>query len=74
MRKMENGGDFIQWLGPDMSIQILTHLDDPSDIVRVSAVSRLWHQFGRLLGYLSAPLFWVLSLSNLLGIHLILHV
>ncbi|KAF3433026.1 hypothetical protein FNV43_RR24128 [Rhamnella rubrinervis] len=45
MRKMDSGCDFIQWLGPDMSIQILEHLDDPSDIVRVSAVSRLWHQF-----------------------------
>lgn len=50
MPKMDNSGDFIYWLGPDMSIKILTHLDDPSDLVRVSAVSRLWHRFGKLLG------------------------
>ena len=49
MFKMDNSGDFIQWLGPKISIKILTHLDDPSDVVRVSAVSRLWNQLGRLL-------------------------
>lgn len=57
MPKMDNSGDFIQWLGPDMSIQVLSNLDDPSDIVRVSVVSRLWHQFGRLCGlYISCSL------------------
>ncbi|KAH7537979.1 hypothetical protein FEM48_Zijuj03G0150600 [Ziziphus jujuba var. spinosa] len=45
MPKMDNSCDFIYWLSPDMSIEILTHLDDPSDLVRVSAVSRLWHRF-----------------------------
>ncbi|XP_059451670.1 F-box protein At4g00755-like [Corylus avellana] len=45
MPKMDNGRDFIQWLGPDMSIKILTHLDDPSDLVRASSVSSSWHRF-----------------------------
>ena len=47
MPKVNNSdGDFIYWLGTDISIKILTHLDDPSDIVCVSSVSKLWHQFG----------------------------
>jgi hypothetical protein len=50
MPKMSNGRDFIQWLEPDMSIKILTHLDDPSDLVRASSVSSAWHRFGKLIG------------------------
>ncbi|XP_022874265.1 F-box protein At4g00755-like [Olea europaea var. sylvestris] len=42
---MEAGSDFIQYLGSDMSIKILTSLNDPSDLVRVSAVSLSWRQF-----------------------------
>ncbi|PKI35790.1 hypothetical protein CRG98_043825 [Punica granatum] len=42
---MDNVGDFVQYLGPDMSIKILTHLDDPSDLVRVCAASSSWHRF-----------------------------
>uniref|UniRef100_A0A5B6Z189 F-box domain-containing protein n=1 Tax=Davidia involucrata TaxID=16924 RepID=A0A5B6Z189_DAVIN len=42
---MEGCRDFIQWLGPDISIKILMCLEDPSDIVRVSSVSTSWHQF-----------------------------
>jgi len=38
--------DFIQWLGPDLSTKVLTYLDDPSDLVRVCAVSRSWYRFG----------------------------
>lgn len=41
------GNDFIRWLGRDMSIKILMCLEDPSDLVRVSTVSRLWRQFGK---------------------------
>ncbi|WJX66477.1 hypothetical protein P8452_51034 [Trifolium repens] len=37
--------DFIQWLGLDMSIKVLSYLDDPCDLVRVSSVSRSWYQF-----------------------------
>ncbi|CAN1267344.1 F-box protein At4g00755 [Linum perenne] len=37
--------DFMQWLGVDMSIQVLMHLDDPSDLVRICAVSSTWRQF-----------------------------
>lgn len=37
--------DFLNLLEPDMSIKILTCLDDPSDLVRVGAVSRSWHYF-----------------------------
>ncbi|RDX90859.1 F-box protein, partial [Mucuna pruriens] len=43
--KVKNKVDFIQLLGPDMSIKILTHLDDPCDLIRVSAVSSSWHRF-----------------------------
>nr|XP_033511650.1 F-box protein At4g00755-like isoform X2 [Nicotiana tomentosiformis] len=42
---MERCGDFMQWLLPDMSIKILMCLEDPSDLVRVSAVSSSWRQF-----------------------------
>ncbi|KAK7380255.1 hypothetical protein VNO78_32761 [Psophocarpus tetragonolobus] len=45
MSEMKNKVDFIQLLGPDMSIKILTHLDDPCDLIRVSAVSSSWHRF-----------------------------
>lgn len=45
MPKGENNGDFIYWLGTDISTEILTHLDDPSDLVRVSSVSRPWLRF-----------------------------
>lgn len=37
--------DFIQCLGPDLSIKILTSLDDRCDLVRVSAVSKSWYRF-----------------------------
>ena len=49
MSEAENNGDFIQWLGLDMSIKVLTHLDDPCDLVRVSIVSSSWHRFGKVL-------------------------
>lgn len=42
---MEAGSDFIEYLGSDMSIKILMSLNDPSDLVRVSAVSSSWRQF-----------------------------
>ncbi|GMY07088.1 F-box protein At4g00755-like [Fagus crenata] len=45
MRRMDNRYDFMQWLGPDMSIKILTHLDDPSDLVRACSVSISWQRF-----------------------------
>nr|KYP61965.1 hypothetical protein KK1_016480 [Cajanus cajan] len=43
MSKVTNKMDFIQLLGPDMSIKILTHLDDPCDLIWVSVVSSSWH-------------------------------
>nr|DAD48009.1 TPA_asm: hypothetical protein HUJ06_017946 [Nelumbo nucifera] len=42
---MENCYDFISWLGRDVSSTILKFLEDPADLVRVSAVSRSWRQF-----------------------------
>ena len=42
---MDNCGDFIQFLGPDMSMKILMHLDNPTDLVRDCLVSSSWHQF-----------------------------
>ncbi|XP_059634113.1 F-box protein At4g00755 [Cornus florida] len=37
--------DFLQWLQTDMSLKILTCLDDPSDLIRASSVSRFWRHF-----------------------------
>lgn len=42
---MDYCGDFIQWLGADMSTMVFMHLDDPSDLVRISAVSSSLRQF-----------------------------
>ncbi|KAK9078064.1 hypothetical protein SSX86_002121 [Deinandra increscens subsp. villosa] len=42
---MEDFCDFIQWLGADMSIKILMCLDNPTDLVRATAVSSSWRQF-----------------------------
>ena len=47
--EMENCGDFLVNLGLDVSTIVLTQLDDPSDIVRVSSVSSSWRHFGVLL-------------------------
>lgn len=38
--------DFLNFLETDMSTKILTSLDDPADIARISSVSRAWRQFG----------------------------
>lgn len=40
--------DFLNWLVPDMSLKVLTCLDDPSDLVRVTSVSRSWRHSGEL--------------------------
>ncbi|KAI4347507.1 hypothetical protein L6164_008317 [Bauhinia variegata] len=45
MSEVENKVDFIQWLEPDMSFMIISQLDDPCDLVRVSTVSSSWHRF-----------------------------
>lgn len=45
---MDDGVDFIQWLGHDMCIKILRCLEDPSDLVRVCAVSSSWRRFDML--------------------------
>ncbi|KAJ7971866.1 F-box protein [Quillaja saponaria] len=42
---MGSSMDFIKSLDPDMSIKILMCLDDPSDLDRVSSVSRFWRHF-----------------------------
>ena len=43
---MEICADLLDWLGPDTSATVLMLLDDPADLVRVSAVSRSWRRFG----------------------------
>ena len=40
--------DFLDRLGIDPSSEILTYLDDPSDLFRVSRVSRSWRHLGEL--------------------------
>ncbi|CAI9259676.1 unnamed protein product [Lactuca saligna] len=42
---MEEFCDFLQWLGADMSIKILASLENPTDLVRASAVSSSWRRF-----------------------------
>lgn len=36
--------DFLYWLEPDMSIKVLTYLDDLSDLCRICCVSRTWRR------------------------------
>ncbi|KAF8413103.1 hypothetical protein HHK36_001079 [Tetracentron sinense] len=43
--KMESCSDFLPWLEPDTAIKIFMYLEDPSDLVRASAVSHSWRQF-----------------------------
>ncbi|TYI19479.1 hypothetical protein ES332_A07G167400v1 [Gossypium tomentosum] len=45
MKKMKNGDDFLNFLPCDLSIKILTALEGPSDLVRITAVSRNWRHF-----------------------------
>lgn len=42
---MENRLDFLEWLGPDMTTNVLMRLDDMADLVHMSSVSRSWRQF-----------------------------
>ncbi|GKD77151.1 F-box protein-like protein isoform X1, partial [Tanacetum coccineum] len=37
--------DFIEWVGADMSFKIFMFLDNPTDLVRASAVSSSWRNF-----------------------------
>ncbi|XP_020570995.1 F-box protein At4g00755-like [Phalaenopsis equestris] len=37
--------DFVEWLGPDTASSVLLFLEDPADLVRLSAVSRSWRRF-----------------------------
>jgi hypothetical protein len=37
--------DFLEWVGQDVSMNILMCLEEPSDLVHVSAVSRSWRHF-----------------------------
>ncbi|GMI99585.1 hypothetical protein like AT4G00755 [Hibiscus trionum] len=42
---MDDCGDFIQLLGPDVSMKILMNLVNPSDLIRVCLVSSSWRRF-----------------------------
>lgn len=55
--------DFVNNLDTDTSLSILSCLDDPSDIVRASAVSRSWRQFGILFNVCYLLLISVLNLE-----------
>ncbi|KAK8714715.1 hypothetical protein V6N13_042064 [Hibiscus sabdariffa] len=43
--KMDDCSDFIQLLGPDVSMKILMNLVNPCDLIRVCLVSSSWRQF-----------------------------
>ncbi|XP_075477574.1 F-box protein At4g00755-like isoform X2 [Primulina tabacum] len=45
LEKVEIKIDFLQCLETDMSLHIMSFLDDPVDIVRASATSHFWRQF-----------------------------
>lgn len=38
--------DFLKLLDPDVSLMVFKHLDDSSDLVRATVVSRDWQDFG----------------------------
>ncbi|OVA14162.1 hypothetical protein BVC80_1787g265 [Macleaya cordata] len=66
---MEGYIDFLQFLNTDLSSYILSYLDDPADIVRISSVSRSWRQFGELEWSTNNKLyltrvFWALTCIN----------
>ncbi|WOL10588.1 F-box protein [Canna indica] len=42
---MDIRADLLEWLGLDASAAVLTRLDDPADLARVSAVSWSWRRF-----------------------------
>lgn len=46
---MEIRMDFLNCLDHDTSMKILMCLEDPSDLVRASFVSRSWRDFGEYL-------------------------
>jgi hypothetical protein len=46
---MEIRMDFLNCLDHDTSMKILRCLEDPSDLVRASYVSRSWRDFGEYL-------------------------
>lgn len=58
MSEGKNTQDFIQCLGRDMSIDVFNHLNlnDSCDLIRASAVSKSWYQFGKPFDYLSNDL------------------
>lgn len=52
MSDVETNLDLIQWLGDDMSLKVFSYLDNPRDLVRASAVSSSWNDFGKLFVFL----------------------
>lgn len=54
----EIGIDFLKYLESDTGVSILSLIEDPADLIRISAVSRFWRQFGKLK-------FFLVSLVNL---------
>ncbi|KAI7731938.1 hypothetical protein M8C21_008950 [Ambrosia artemisiifolia] len=73
MELMEDCCDFIQWLGADMSMQILMCLDNPTDLVSASAVSSSWRRFvimNRLSKQLCVRMFpEVSSIAHVIEVH-----
>lgn len=45
---MKKGINFLDCLDVDLTLSILTLLDNPADVVRASVVSQSWHHFGEL--------------------------
>lgn len=53
---MDTGMDFVDFLETDVSRKILTSLEDPADLARVSSVSRTWRWFGEQNSYMYCSL------------------
>ena len=60
---VEDSGDFIRWLGADMSIKILMCLDNPADLVRASTVSSSWRRFGEFITFCIIITFHIISVT-----------
>ena len=51
--------DFIEWVGADMSVKIFMFLDNPTHLVRASAVSTSWRRFGLFLHHFSTFYYFI---------------
>uniref|UniRef100_A0ACD5WR10 Uncharacterized protein n=1 Tax=Avena sativa TaxID=4498 RepID=A0ACD5WR10_AVESA len=44
-KERDNSGDFLDWVGPDISASIFRTFDHPADLLRASLAKRSWRRF-----------------------------